>query len=114
MGDVIYLDHASTTPADPEVVAAMSPWFTEGFGNPSTVYSLGLTSAQVVREARESIAQTIGAEPEEIYFTSGGTESDNWAILGPPTPTARRGAISHSAIGTTPSWRVEPLRETRV
>ena len=58
MERVIYLDHASTTPADPEVVAAMLPWYTEQFGNPSTVYSLGLTAAQAVQEARESIAQS--------------------------------------------------------
>ena len=82
MGKVIYLDHASTTPADPEVVAAMLPWHSEEFGNPSSLYSLGLTAADAVQQARESIAQTIGAEADEIYFTSGGTESDNWAVLG--------------------------------
>ena len=52
MSDVIYLDHASTTPTDPEVVAAMLPWYSESFGNPSTVYSLGLAAAQAVQEAR--------------------------------------------------------------
>ena len=70
MDKAIYLDHASTTPTDPEVVEAMLPWFTEEFGNPSTVYSLGLTAAAAVQEARESIAGMIGAEADEIYFTS--------------------------------------------
>jgi cysteine desulfurase len=104
MGKVIYLDHASTTPADPEVVAAMLPWHSEEFGNPSTVYSLGLTTADAVQKARESIAQTIGAEPEEIYFTSGGTESDNWAILGTADAQQKKGrhlitsVIEHHAV----------------
>jgi cysteine desulfurase len=91
MPDVIYLDHASTTPADPEVVAAMAPWHTEQFGNPSTVYSLGLTAASAVQEAREFIAQTLGADAEEIYFTSGGTESDDWAILGTAEAQQQKG-----------------------
>ena len=91
MEKVIYLDHASTTPADPEVVTAMLPWHTQNFANPSTVYSLGLAAAEAVHEARESIAQTIGAEPEEIYFTSGGTESDNWAVLGTAEAQQKKG-----------------------
>jgi cysteine desulfurase len=101
---VIYLDHASTTPADPAVVTAMLPWHTEQYGNPSTVYSLGLTAAQAVQEARESIAQAIGAEPEEIYFTSGGTESDNWAILGTADAHSKKGrhlitsTVEHHAV----------------
>jgi cysteine desulfurase len=104
MGDVIYLDHASTTPADPEVVAAMLPWYSEGFGNPSTVYSLGLKSAQAVQKARDSIAQSIGAEPDEIYFTSGGTESDNWALLGTVDAQGKKGrhlvtsTVEHHAV----------------
>jgi cysteine desulfurase len=104
MAKLIYLDHASTTPADPEVIAAMLPWHTEEFGNPSTVYSLGLTAANAVQQARQSIAQTIGAEPEEIYFTSGGTESDNWAILGTADAQQKKGrhlvtsGIEHHAV----------------
>ena len=104
MGKVIYLDHASTTPADPEVVAVMSPWFTEEFGNPSTVYSLGLNAAKAVQDSRESIAQSIGAQPEEIYFTSGGTEADNWAILGTAEAQQKKGrhlitsSIEHHAV----------------
>jgi cysteine desulfurase len=104
MPRVIYLDHASTTPTDPEVVTAMLPWFSEEYGNPSTVYSLGLTAASAVQNARESIARTIGAESEEIYFTSGGTESDNWAILGTAEAQQKKGrhlitsTIEHHAV----------------
>ncbi len=104
MEEAIYLDHASTTPADPVVVSAMLPWFTEGFGNPSTVYSLGLDAAHAVQQARESIAGSIGAEPEEIYFTSGGTESDNWAVLGTAEAQQKKGrhlitsSIEHHAV----------------
>ena len=104
MDKAIYLDHASTTPTDPEVVEAMLPWFSEEFGNPSTVYSLGLTAAEAVQEARESIAGMIGAEADEIYFTSGGTESDNWAITGAADALQKKGrhlitsTIEHHAI----------------
>jgi cysteine desulfurase len=82
MPKTIYLDHAATTPVDPEVVAAMLPWFSEGFGNPSTVYSLGLTAGKALQAARESVAGILAADADEIVFTSGGTESDNWALVG--------------------------------
>jgi cysteine desulfurase len=104
MGKVIYLDHASTTPTDPAVVEAMLPWFTQEYGNPSTVYSLGLTAAQAVQTARESIAGQLGAQPDEIYFTSGGTESDDWAILGTAEAQQKKGrhlvtsTVEHHAV----------------
>jgi cysteine desulfurase len=104
VADVIYLDHASTTPADPEVVAAMLPWCTEQFGNPSTVYAPGLMAASAVQQARQSIADCLGADADEIYFTSGGTEADNWAILGTADAQQRKGrhlitsAIEHHAV----------------
>ncbi len=104
MDKIIYLDHASTTPADPEVVAAMLPWHSEQFGNPSTVYSLGLTAARAVQGARESIAKAIGADADEVYFTSGGTESDDWAILGTAEAQQKKGrhliasTIEHHAV----------------
>lgn len=79
---MIYLDNAATTPVDEEVLAAMLPYYRERYGNPSGVYRLCAEARQAVEEARETIAGTIGCEPEEIYFTSGGTESDNWAICG--------------------------------
>ncbi|MCL5734897.1 MAG: cysteine desulfurase NifS [Actinobacteria bacterium] len=110
MEDVIYLDHASTTPTDPEVLEAMLPWFTEGFGNPSTVYSLGLSSARAIARARETVAQIISAEPEEIYFTSGGTESDNWALVGAVDAQSKKGkhiitsSIEHHAVLETAEY----------
>src|ERR1044071_4153186 len=100
----VYLDHAATTPLDPEALADMMPFFTESFGNPSSIYSLGSRARDAVDEARESIAEAIGARAEEIYFTSGGTEGDNWAVKGLATgagPDRRHvlvSAIEHSAI----------------
>ena len=78
----IYLDHNATTPLAPEVLDAMLPVYREGFGNPSSVHSEGRAARVRLDEAREQVAGLIGAEPGEIVFTSGGTESDNFAILG--------------------------------
>ncbi|MVX61944.1 cysteine desulfurase NifS [Enterorhabdus mucosicola] len=100
----IYLDHASTTPVRPEVVEAMLPYFTEQFGNPSSIYPLGQEAADVVAAARETLAGLIGAAPREVYFTSGGTEADNWAIKGFARANAGKGkhlitsAIEHHAV----------------
>lgn len=80
MDRVIYLDHAATTPASPTVVEAMLPYFTEKFGNPSTIYSLGAQSKEAVTVARQAIAGTLNTGCENIYFTAGGSEADNWAI----------------------------------
>lgn len=77
---MIYLDNAATTKTAPEVVVAMLPYFTENYGNPSTIYSLGTAAKKATNQARRTIACAIGAKPEEIYFTAGGTEADNWAI----------------------------------
>lgn len=77
---MIYLDNAATTKTAPEVVKAMLPYFTENYGNPSTIYSLGSASKKAVNEARRTIAGAIGAKQEEIYFTAGGSEADNWAL----------------------------------
>lgn len=76
----IYLDHAATTRTRPEVVEAMLPYFTELYGNPSSVYDFSAPCKQAVAKAREIIAKSIGAKPSEIYFTAGGSESDNWAL----------------------------------
>lgn len=80
MGKFIYLDNAATTKTAPEVVEAMIPYFTEHFGNPSSVYSFASGNKQVITEQREQIAKAIGANANEIYFTAGGSESDNWAL----------------------------------
>ena len=77
---MIYLDNAATTRTAPEVVEAMLPFYTENYGNPSAVYSLGSAGKKAVNEARRTIAAAIGANQEEIYFTAGGTEADNWAL----------------------------------
>ncbi|MBT9177213.1 MAG: Cysteine desulfurase IscS [Firmicutes bacterium] len=78
----VYLDHAATTPVHPEVIAAMLPYFHNYFGNPSSVHSFGRDARKVVDDAREKVAKAIGADPREVFFTSGGTESDNIAIQG--------------------------------
>lgn len=77
---MIYLDNAATTKTAPEVLEAMLPYFTEYYGNASSIYKLGSESKKATIKARETIAQTLGAEPNEIYFTGGGSESDNWAL----------------------------------
>ncbi len=100
----IYLDHASTTPVQAEVLKTMLPYFTEEFGNPSSIYPLGQNASDAVAEARETLATLIGAKPQEIFFTSGGTESDNWAIKGFMRANASKGnhlitsAIEHHAV----------------
>lgn len=100
----VYLDHAATTPVRPEVLQAMLPYFTEKFGNPSSIYPIAGVTRSAVEEARGKVARAIGAEPEEIYFTSGGTESDNWAIKGIAYASRDKGnhiitsAIEHHAV----------------
>ena len=76
----IYLDNAATTKTAQEVVDAMLPYFTESYGNPSSIYELGQRSKEAITKAREEVARVIGAKTEEIYFTGGGSEADNWAI----------------------------------
>ena len=80
MKKTIYLDNAATTKTRPEVVEAMLPYFTEYYGNPSSVYEFSTPSKKAITEARETIAKSLGAKTNEIYFTAGGSESDNWAI----------------------------------
>jgi len=104
MAELIYLDHAATTPTDTRVVEAMLPWFTEGYANPSTLYRIGSEAKEAVEQARATLASLIGAKPDEIYFTSGGTESDNWAIIGGAFANRQKGnhvvttAIEHHAV----------------
>ncbi len=77
-----YMDHAATTPLSKDALEAMMPYLTTDYGNASTVYSYGQRAKAAVERSRRAIAATIGAKPSEIYFTSGGTESDNWALIG--------------------------------
>lgn len=78
----VYLDYSATTPVKKEVLDEMLPYFTEKFGNPSSIYGLGLSAKSDLNQARAKVAKLIGAEDREIYFTSGGTEADNWAVIG--------------------------------
>lgn len=80
--DRVYLDHAATTPLDPEVLSAMEPYLTEHYGNASSVHQLGRKARVAMEESRERVAACLGAEPSEIVFTSGGTEADNLALKG--------------------------------
>lgn len=81
MDKIIYLDHAATTRTVKEAVDAMLPFFSENYGNASSIYSLGAASKKAMTHAREIIAESIGAAPQEIYFTAGGSEADNWALV---------------------------------
>lgn len=81
MSQLIYLDNAATTPTRPEVVEAMMPYFTENFGNPSAVYGFAAKNKAVIVEAREQIGKALGTDKDTIYFTAGGSEADNWALV---------------------------------
>ena len=78
----IYLDYAATAPCDPEALKAMEPYFFERFGNASSLHAFGQEAKKALEDSRETTAEFLGARPEEIIFTSGGTESDNNAIFG--------------------------------
>lgn len=78
----VYLDYSATTPVKDQVLQEMIPYFTEKFGNPSSLYDKGLESKDAVTHAREQVAELINAKPSEIFFTAGGTEADNWAVFG--------------------------------
>lgn len=101
---LIYLDNAATTPTAPEVIEAMLPFYEKRYGNPSATYELGQKSKNAIEEVREQIAEAIGAMPREIYFTAGGSESDNWALRGAAENLGFRGnhiitsKIEHHAI----------------
>ena len=100
----IYMDHSATTFVKPEVLDAMIPYFTEHFGNPSSIYNIARESRKAIDAARVQTAKALGADPDEIYFTSGGSESDNWAIKGVALANRKRGnhiittPIEHHAV----------------
>ncbi len=106
----VYADNAATTPMSEAAVQAMLPWLTEEFGNPSSMYSLAAKPQTALATAREAVAAVIGADPAEIFFTSGGTESDNWALRGAAYGAEKKGrhiitsAIEHHAV-------LEPLEQ---
>ena len=81
-GKIIYMDHSATTPVRREALEAMLPYFSDSFGNPSSIYTLAQDSRKAVDESRETIAHILGGRMSEVVFTSGGTESDNTALKG--------------------------------
>ena len=104
MDKVIYLDNAATTRTSHQVVKAMLPYFTEKFGNASSIYQMGAESKQAITRSRDIIAKSLHAKPEEIYFTAGGSESDNWALIAAAESYGEKGKhiitskIEHHAI----------------
>lgn len=104
MDKIIYLDHAATTKCAPEAVQAMLPYFTEYYGNASTIYQLGAQSKKAIQNTRSKIAESLHADSSEIYFTAGGSESDNWALVATAEAYASKGKhiitskIEHHAI----------------
>ncbi len=105
MGDrFIYVDHAATTAVKREVLDVMIPYYTEKYGNPSSIYSIGRESKKAIEEARDKVAAAISAQPKEIFFTGSGTEADNWAIKGVAYANRQKGkhiitsAIEHHAV----------------
>lgn len=101
----VYLDYAATTPTDPEVIAAMEPYFFDKFGNASSLHAYGQEAKKALEDSRQTLADFIGAKPDEIIFTSGGTESDNTALLGVAYALENKGnhiitsVIEHHAVG---------------
>ncbi|MBQ2900115.1 MAG: aminotransferase class V-fold PLP-dependent enzyme, partial [Oscillospiraceae bacterium] len=87
----VYVDNAATTPISKEVLDTMMPWLTEGYGNASSIYSKGREAGWALKKAHEDVAAVIGAEPNEVYFTSCGSESDNWALKGAMQTLSKRG-----------------------
>lgn len=108
----VYLDYAATTPMDSRVVEAMMPYFTKQFGNPSSIYSFGREARRAVSKAREQVAALLQADPSEIFFTSGGSESDNWVLKGMAFALRREGKgchiitsqVEHHAVLNTCAW----------
>lgn len=101
---MIYLDNSATTKPCPETVAAITKALTEDWGNPSALYGFGIDTARELRAARHTVAASMGAEPDRVFFTSGGTEADNWAVFGTVKRLGKRGrhivttAVEHHAI----------------
>ncbi len=107
---IVYADNAATTPLSPAALDAMIPYLTGVWGNPSGIYSVGREAKRGLEDAREKIAAAMGARPEEVYFTGGGTESDNWALKAAAETRSRRGRhiitspLEHHAVTHTLDW----------
>ena len=104
MPNLIYADHAATTPVRQEVLQAMLPYFSQQYGNPSSLYRLGRQAKAALEQARERVAHCLNASPEEIFFTSGGSEGDNWAVMG----MALAGKAQGNTISLPPPWSILP------
>ncbi len=110
MRKLIYLDNAATTKTAPEVLEAMLPYFTENYGNPSSIYGFASANKEAITKPRECIADVLGARPEEIYFTAGGSEADNWALKATAEAYKAKGnhiittKIEHHAILHSAEW----------
>jgi cysteine desulfurase len=110
---IIYMDNAATTAVRPEVLEAMLPYFTEHYGNPSSIHTVGRDAKRAVEAARRQVAAAIGALPQEIYFTAGGSESDNWALRAPTELLEKKGkhiitsAVEHHAVLHTCEYLVK-------
>ena len=106
----IYLDHAATTAVSPEVLREMLPYMTECFGNAASIHGTGREAHRALDRARKQVAAVLGAQPQEIYFTSGGSESDNWAVKGVAWAARGRGkhvitsAVEHHAVLNACAW----------
>ena len=113
MSKLIYLDNAATTKVHPQVLEAMMPYFSEEYGNPSSIYSFAGKSKKAVEDARQTVADFLGANANEIYFTGGGSESDNWALKATAFAKKEKGnhiitsAIEHHAILHTAAYLEE-------
>ncbi|MBR5207292.1 MAG: aminotransferase class V-fold PLP-dependent enzyme, partial [Erysipelotrichaceae bacterium] len=100
----VYLDYSATTPVKDEVLKEMLPYFSEAFGNPSSIYSFGVNVKEAITEARNRVASLIGADAKEVFFTSCGTEADNWVLEGVADKLREKGnhiitsKIEHHAI----------------
>ena len=98
MSKYVYLDNASTTPLDERVLQKMMPYLTDIYGNANSLHGIGRLAVKGLDQARDQIAKIINAEPSEIYFTSGGTEGDNWALRGTATCRGNKNKIVKTSI----------------
>ena len=113
----IYFDNSATTAVYPEVSAKMMQVFSEDFGNPSSMHQMGIDAENYVKDSRSIIAGTLGVDPKEIFFTSGGTESNNWALIGTANAMCRKGkhiittSMEHPSVSEPLSiWKKKDLR----